>query len=615
MSKQFQFKTADPEQKLDLAALGIAPSTYEQYPEADLRKMIAESVKEIDEHTILKGRIVAVRESHVLVDVGYKSEGVIPRDEFPNADAARVGDEVEVFLVQKEDREGNLIVSKGEADRQRAWERTKDIFDRGGRVTGKVMRKVKGGLMVDIGLEAFLPSSQISLQNIKNVDDYLGQDIEVKIIKLNDERKNAVVSRRELLDEERALRKRDFLGGIKVGDILRGKVKNITDFGAFIDLDGIDGLLHLTDMRWGRIGHPSEMLQIGQPVDVMTIGIDYDKERVSLGIKQMYDNPWLDVDKKYPSGTHVAGRVVNILPYGAFIELEEGVEGLIHISEFSWTRKVNHPSEFVQLNDQVKVMVLNVDQFDQKISLGLRQTQDNPWDTIEQRYPEGARVKGVVRNLTTYGAFVELEDGIDGLVHVSDMSWTRKVNHPSEILRKGQEIEAAVLNVNPNERKIALGLKQLVDDPWDHIHDHYKEGEVITGKITNTTSFGAFVQLQNDIEGLIHISELADRPVSNVKDVVKVGDDVIGKIMRIDASERKIAVSIKAYEIDKALSVATGPTVEPKPPQQPVERKRFESGIDLEEATRAAAQQKADAAQAEEPKAPEAPAPEPPAQQ
>jgi len=585
----FVIKTADPEHKLDLAAWGITPSSYETPKEDDLRHLYSTSLKVVEEGKILTGRIVAVRPQHVLVDVGLKSEGVIPREEFAPGEDIHIGQEIEVLLLQREDRDGTIQLSKAQADKQRAWEKMLQICEGDGRIPGTVTRKVKGGLMVNLGgIDAFLPSSQISLQNVKNVDEFIGQEIEVKVIKVNHDRQNVVVSRRELLDQERMERKRDFLDKIKVGDVRQGTVKNITDFGAFIDLQGIDGLLHLTDMKWGRINHPSEMLQLGAPVDVMIIGIDYEKERVALGIKQMFDNPWLDVETKYPVNSTVHGKVVNILPYGAFVELEEGVEGLIHISEFSWTRKVNHPSEFVKLGDAVSAVVLNVDAYDQKISLGLRQTQANPWETIEERYPVGAKVRGIVRNLTTYGAFVELEEGIDGLIHVSDMSWTRKINHPSELLKKNDQIEAVVLNVNASERKIALGLKQLTDDPWDHIHEIYKEGDVVTGKITNTTSFGAFIQLQHDIEGLIHISELSERQVGNVRDIVKVGQEVTGKIVRVEPAERKIAVSIRAYERDKALEAQRAAQAaqdgQPAPPPPP-ERKRFESGIDISLAT------------------------------
>jgi small subunit ribosomal protein S1 len=575
--------TTEPELKVDLDALGVTDSSYETFSESDLRSMYEDTIKDVEEGTILKGSIVSIQDTAVLIDVGYKSEGVISRDEFPDITPSNVGDEVEVLLMQKEDHDGNIRLSKVEADRQRAWERTLAACEGENRITGDIVRKVKGGLMVDIGIEAFLPASQIALQNIKNIDDYIGQEITVKVIKINHERRNVVVSRRELLDEERLLRKRDFLDQVKVGDVKQGVVKNITDFGAFIDLHGIDGLLHLTDMRWGRINHPSEMLQLSEPVDVMIIGIDYDKERVSLGIKQMTDNPWLDVDQRYPVNEVVQGKVVNILPYGAFVELEEGVEGLIHISEFSWTRKVNHPSEFVSLGDEISAMVLNVDPYEQKISLGLRQTQENPWETIEQRYPIGAKVKGTVRNLTSYGAFVELEDGIDGLIHVSDMSWTRKVNHPSEVLKKGDEIDTVILSVNSNERKIALGLKQLADDPWDSIHDHYREGDTVTGKITNTTSFGAFIQLQNEVEGLIHISELADHQVANVRDVVNPGEEVTGKIVRIEPGERKIAVSLKAYTHDQGHAEERKAEREEREAVEEAMRPRgsFESGIDI----------------------------------
>jgi small subunit ribosomal protein S1 len=585
-----EYDTTIPDLKIDLDALGITDSSYEEVSSDDLRKMYQDTISTVEENSILKGKIVAINDNNVVVDVGYKSEGVIQRDEFPNISEYHPGDEIEVLLVVKEDDHGNIRLSKQEADKLRSWEKTLAACEDGKPVIGNIRRKVKGGLMVDIGVEAFLPASQIALQNVKNIDDYVGQEIEVKVIKINHDRKNVVVSRRELLDEERLLKKRAFLDEVKVGDVKEGIVKNITDFGAFIDLHGIDGLLHLTDMKWGRINHPSEILELAKPVDVMIIGIDYDKERVSLGIKQMYNNPWFEVEDRYPIDTIVKGKVVNILPYGAFVELEEGLEGLIHISEFSWTRKVNHPSEFVQLGDEIEAMVLSVDSYEQKISLGLRQTQENPWETIEERYPIGGKVKGIVRNLTTYGAFVELEDGIDGLIHVSDMSWTRKINHPSEVLKKSEEIEAVVLNINADERKIALGLKQLADDPWDSIYSIYAEGDTVTGKITNITSFGAFIQLNDDIEGLIHISELADRQVQNVKDVVNVGQDVTAKIVRIDPSERKIAVSIKEYDHDQQTAAAREQGIEEKEkPSRPTEP--FEAGIDLGSAMKRTAEE------------------------
>ena len=577
---------AVPELKVDLAALGITDSTYEEYSPDQLRHMYGQTVHTLEEGAILKGRIVAIREKDVVLDVGYKSEGVIPREDFLDADTRVVGDEIEVLLIEKEDRDGNILLSKSQADLERSWERCLKVAEGSGHVLGKIERKVKGGLMVNVmGVEGFLPSSQVAVPSGQMVDDLLGQEMEMKIIKVNHERRNVVVSRRELLDEERMTQKRAFLTDVRVGDVKHGTVKNVTDFGAFIDLQGIDGLLHLTDMSWGRVSHPGDLLKVGVGVDVMIIGIDYDKERVSLGIKQMYDNPWLDVERKYPLNTAVSGKVVNLLPYGAFVELEEGVEGLIHISEFSWTRKVNHPSEFVQLNQEIRAMVLSVDPVDQKISLGLRQTQENPWETVEHRYPVGVKVKGKVRNITNYGAFVELEDGIDGLIHVSDMSWTRKVNHPSELTKKGDEVEAVVLNVNATEHKIALGLKQLSEDPWERIFDHYNEGDVVTGRITNTATFGAFVQLRDGIEGLIHISELDEKPVSSVKDVVKPGEEVKGKIVRIDPSERKIAVSIKEYKRELAAQARAAeqaqPQVQAEQKAPPEERKRFEVGIDI----------------------------------
>lgn len=583
MNKDYSVNEADllePDLKLDLEAFGIKESEYEEISKTRLEEEISKTLSSIEEGTIISGKVIGKTDTHVLLDVGYKSEGLISLEEFANPDDIHEGDVVEVLLEDKEDRGGNIHLSKKDADTQRAWERTLKACEGDGRVQGKITRKVKGGLMIDIGIEAFLPGSQIALQNIKNMDEFLGDDIEVKVIKINYERRNVVVSRRELLEEERQEQKRDFLEEVKVGDVKTGVVKNITDFGAFIDLHGIDGLLHLTDMKWGRINHPNEMLTMGADIDIMIIGIDYDKERVSLGIKQMYDNPWMDVEDKYPIDSVVKGTVVNLLPYGAFVELEEGVEGLIHISEFSWTRKVNHPSEFVSAGDEIEAMVLSVDPYEQKISLGLRQTRDNPWDTIEERYPIGARIKGEVRNLTNYGAFVKVEDGIDGLIHVSDMSWTRKINHPSEILTKGETVESVILSINPEDRKIALGLKQLTPDPWDHIYEHYREGDVVTGEITNTTSFGAFIKLRDDIEGLIHISELAEGQVGTVNDVVEQGQEITAKIVRIDTNERRIALSIKDYQQDmeKGEEQADRDAHEQQQEERP---RKFEAGIDI----------------------------------
>ncbi|RLD12025.1 MAG: 30S ribosomal protein S1 [Chlamydiae bacterium] len=610
-----EFDTTVPELLIDIESLGITDSAYEEISQNEMEQRYDESIPEVQEGTIITGKVVRITNSVVMIDVGMKAEGVIQTDEFENIDEVNPGDEIEILLIEKEDKHGNVYLSKTEADRLRAWNQTLEICEGDARVTGTVKRKVKGGLMVDIGgIEAFLPASQIALQNIKNIDDYINEDIEVKVIKVNHERRNLVVSRRELLDEERTDQKRKFLEQVRVGDVVKGMVKNITDFGAFIDLDGIDGLLHLTDMKWGRINHPTEILELNGEIDAMIIGIDYDKERVSLGIKQMFDNPWINVEERYPINSLVKGKIVNILPYGAFVELEEGIEGLIHISEFSWTKKVNHPSEFVSTGDVVETMVLSISPFDQKISLGLRQTQDNPWESIEERYPIGAKVKGTVRNVTNYGAFVQLEDGIDGLIHVSDMSWTRKINHPSEILKKGAKVDAVVISISPDEHKIALGIKQLSEDPWEKIFNHYSEGDTVTGKITNITTFGAFIQLRDEIEGLIHISELADKQVGNVKDIVQVGQEVTGQIIRIDPTERRIAISIKEHErqqvqLEPADSGETG--TDGKPQQ---EAKRFESSINIdipsfdkpaeEKAAEAPAEEKAPAEASAEEKAP-----------
>ncbi len=519
----------------------------------ELKALYAQSTGEFKEGAVVKGTIVEIRRDELLVDIHYKSEGAIAASEFGDISQYKVGDTLDVFLESLEDQNGSVVLSKQKADKMQSWEKTVAECKEGKIVKGKVFRKVKGGLMVDIGgTEAFLPASQIGLKHIKNFDEFLGKIMEFKVVKINNDRKNIVLSRRQFLEDSRDKDKAKILSEIKVGDVREGMVKNITDFGAFIDLNGIDGLLHITDMSWGRIGHPSEVLKVGDTIEVQILDFDKEKERVSLGLKQRQPNPWEEVEKKFPVGTKVKGKVVNIMSYGVFIELERGIEGLIHISELSWTRRINHPSEVLAVGDSVEAMVLNVDKEGKKISLGVKQTEFNPWTVVEQKYPTGTRINGKVRNITSYGAFVELEEGIDGLVHISDMSWTRKVNHPSEILKKGDAVDAVVLTVDQKNKKISLGMKQLQEDPWDKLAQTYPIGTTVSGNITKITGFGAFVELPNGIEGLVHVSQIDKAPAQTIEDVLKEGQAIQAKVIRVEPAERKIALSIKEYLKDNS---------------------------------------------------------------
>jgi len=495
---------------------------------------------------IVKGRVIEVRPKEVLVDIGYKSEGVVPLSEFLEPSAVKVGDEIDVLIEKLEDKEGNVVLSHEKAEFKKNWDRIQAICAEGGKVSGKVKAVVKGGLVVNIGVEAFLPASQIDIVPPRNLQAFVGNTYEFKVVKINQDRQNVVLSRRELIEAERKERREKLLNEMMPGDIRKGVVKNITDFGAFIDLNGLDGLLHITDMSWGRIGHPSEILKVGQELDVVVLDINKEKERVSLGLKQKLANPWENIETKYTVGQRVKGRVVNLVPYGAFVELEPGVEGLVHVTELSWTKRIAKPSDVLKQDQEVEAVVLGINKDEQKISLGLRQLEANPWDTAEQRYPVGSRVKGKIRNLTSYGAFVELEEGIDGMIHVSDISWTRKINHPSEVLKKGEETEAVVLEIDKPNQRIALGIKQLSTDPWENIDQYYKVGDLVTGKVTKLASFGAFVGLQHDIDGLVHISQVSEERVDKIKNVLKVGQDVTARVIKIDRSERRIGLSIKA---------------------------------------------------------------------
>ena len=495
---------------------------------------------------IVKGRIIEVRSKEVLVDIGYKSEGAISGNEFDDIKAVKVGDEIDVLIEKLEDKEGNVILSKEKAEFKKNWDRILLIAGEGTTVTGKVKSAIKGGLIVNIGVEAFLPASQIDIIPPKNLAPFIGNTYEFKVVKINVDRQNVVLSRRELIEAERTTRRAALLTDMTPGDIRKGVVKNITDFGAFIDLNGLDGLLHITDMSWGRIGHPSEILKVGQELDVVVLDVNREKERVSLGLKQKLANPWEAIETKFTVGQKVKGKVVNLVPYGAFVELEPGVEGLVHVTELSWTKRIAKPSDVLKPGQELEAVVLGINREEQKISLGIRQLETNPWEKAAEKYPPGTRVKGKIRNLTSYGAFLELEEGIDGMIHVSDISWTRKINHPSEVLKKGDEVEAQVLEVDKTNQRIALGVKQIGEDPWSAIDKFYKVGDLVTGKVTKLASFGAFVGLAHDIDGLVHISQVTEERVDKIKNVLKPGQDVSARVIKIDKSERRIGLSIKA---------------------------------------------------------------------
>jgi len=495
---------------------------------------------------IVKGTVIQVRSKEVLVDIGGKSEGVVSASEFSEFSTVKLGDQFDVLIERAEDKEGNVHLSKEKAEFRQNWERIQSICNEGGTVQGKVKSVVKGGLVINIGVEAFCPSSQVDVVPPKNLAIYVGNTYEFKVVKLNQDRQNVVLSRRELVEAERNARRATLLSELVPGDIRKGVVKNITDFGAFIDLNGLDGLLHITDMSWGRLSHPTDLLKIGQELDVVILDINREKERVSLGLKQKDANPWDNIEAKYPLGAKVKGKVVNLVPYGAFVEIEPGVEGLVHVTELSWTKRIAKPSDVLKVGQELDAVVLGINREEQKISLGIRQLETNPWDVAHEKYPPGTKVKGAIRNLTSYGAFLELEEGLDGMIHVSDMSWTRKINHPSESVKKGDVVEAVVLEVDKANQRISLGLKQLSTDPWDGIEQFFKVGDLVKGKVTKLASFGAFVGLEHDIDGLVHISQVSEERVDKIKNVLKVGDDVTARVIKIDRAERRIGLSIKA---------------------------------------------------------------------
>ena len=509
-------------------------------------KIAAESGTDLSSNSILKARIIRVIGNDVILDVGLKSEGIVDRSEWENPEEIQPGAEVDVLLEEVEHDSGNVILSKRRADRILNWRRIVETAKEGDTVSGKVLRKIKGGLLVDIGVPVFLPASQVDIRRPADVGEYIGKTIEAKILRIDRERWNIVISRRKLIEEQRTAAKEKLMAEIEVGQVRKGVVKNIADFGAFVDLGGIDGLLHITDMSWDRVEHPSQVLKIDQEIEVKILNIDHEKEKIALGLKQLTPNPWESVAERYPIGSRVKGTVVNIVNYGAFVKLEPGIEGLVHISEMSWTRRINHPSELISVGDEIEVVVLEVNKDKQEISLGMKQTEVNPWTTVAQKYPPGTVIEGVVRNLTNYGAFIEIEEGIDGLLHVSDMSWTKKVSHPSEMLKKGDKVQCVVLEVDQEKMRVALGLKQLTEDPWVRaVPERYQPGMVVRGKVTKITNFGVFVELEQDLEGLLHVSELADHKVENPQDEVKIGDEIDVKILRVDTLERKIGLSKK----------------------------------------------------------------------
>ncbi len=510
---------------------------------------------EFNKGTIVKGKIIEKRADAATVEIGYKAPGTIPASEFLKYDEVNVGDEIEVYLEELENRNNAPTLSLEKAHATRAWERITTEYGEGYIVKGFMRHRVKGGIMVDVeGFPAFLPGSQLDVGPVRNMEDYIGKEFDLKIIKINIDRHNIVVSRRELLEETLKGQRSKLLSEMNVDDIRTGIVKNIVDFGAFVDLGGIDGLLHITDISWKRIQHPSEVLHVGQELEVIVTGIDRDKERVSLGLKQRTSNPWDGVAEKYPKGSRVTGKVRNLMPYGAFVEIEDGVEGLIHLTEMSWTKRIAKASDVLNVGDEVEAVVLEIDIDSHKISLGLRQKERNPWEVLAEKYPVGMHITGKVRNMTNYGAFVEIENDIDGMIHVSDMSWTRKVNTPNEVLKPGQEVEVVILEINPEQQRISLGLKQAEEDPWANIDKLYKVGDVVKGNVTKITAFGAFVELSNKIDGLIHISQLSRDHVDKVKDVLKVGDEVEARVIKVDTAERRIGLSIKA--VNETLSEA-----------------------------------------------------------
>ncbi len=531
----------------------VSNSSDAQLDREALAALYEETFRNLEEGTITEGRVVAMTKDKVVIDIGYKSEGMIPTDQFSSEELQnlKVGDPVQVYIEECEDADGNLVLSKEKADKMKIWEELETLYKEEKSIEGKIVSRIKGGMMVDIGVKAFLPGSQIDLHPVRDLDGLVGKTFPLKIIKINHRRGNVVVSRRVLLEETRDKKRQTTLATLKEGQLIQGTVKNITDYGSFIDLGGIDGLLHITDMSWGRVGHPSELFTVGDKAEVTVLKYDRETGRISLGLKQKSADPWTNVAGKYPIGTRVRGRVVSLTDYGAFVELEPGVEGLVHVSEMSWTHEVRHPSRVVAVGDQVEAAVLNVDPASRKISLGMKQTAPNPWDMIEGKYPVGTRIEGKVKSLTDFGAFIGLEEGIDGLIHISDMSWTKHIKHPSELFKKGQKVEAIVLRIDKEKERLSLGYKQLARDPWDEaIPARYHIGDSVTGKVSKVADFGIFIELDAGVEGLIHVSESGLEPSAKLEEKFKLQDDVTAKIIKVDQEERKIALSLRDHQQD-----------------------------------------------------------------
>ncbi len=565
--REFNVDDAELDSAFDISSLddtGLTPSD-------ELERIYGSVGHAFEVNQIIEGIVIRVEGDEVLVDIGYKSEGVVTLDEWDRDEPPPVpGEKISVLLEEVEDDFGLIMLSKRKADRVREWERVIKNHAEGDVVKGAVLRKIKGGLLVNIGVNVFLPASQVDIRRPQDIGTYIGREIECVILKIDEARRNIVVSRRKLIEDRRTELKQKLLAELVDGAVRKGIVKNIADFGAFVDLGGIDGLLHITDMSWGRIGHPTEMVKIDQEIEVKVLHVDREKEKIALGLKQLVPSPWDAVGDKYPVGAKINGEVVNVMSYGAFVKLEDGIEGLVHISEMSWTKRINHPTEIVQIGDKVDVVVLGINKEKQEISLGMKQTLPNPWDDVAAKYPPGANVKGVVRNLTNYGAFIELEEGVDALLHVSDMSWTRKISHASEMLKKGQELECQVLMVDQERKRIALGLKQLASDPWaTDIPSKFQPGEVVKGKVTKITNFGVFVELAPELEGLLHISELGDTKVENPEELVKVGDELEVRVLRVDTDDRKIGLSRKL----------TGEIKTDDPAAAPVPREQLKGGM------------------------------------
>ena len=578
MSGKTAVESGDAEQQA-VPDAAIAFIDEEMLDDATLLQLIDQSLQELVEGEVVKGRVLEVSRDEIVVDIGYKSEGVMRLAEFADKDgnvSIAPGDEVEVLLERCEDKEGNVVVSREKAEKMKVWGKIEDAYRSDELITGLVVDRVKGGLAVNIGVRAFLPGSQVDIRPMRNLESMVNEEIIVKVIKLNKRRANVVVSRKVVLEAARAEEKKGTLTKLVAGNILKGVVKNITDYGAFVDLGGIDGLLHITDMSWGRISHPTEILDIGDEIDVAVLNFDPERERVSLGYKQRMPDPWVGVSEKYPAGARIPGKVVSLTNYGAFVELEAGVEGLVHISEMSWRKRIQHPSKLLEVGDEVDVVILDVDEDSRRISLGMKQTEPNPWRVIADKYEEGDIITGRVRNLTDFGAFVEVGEGIDGLIHISDMSWTERVEHPSEMLQKGEQVEVAVLSVDAERQRLSLGLKQLGPNVWDNYAEEHQQGEVVEGKVTKLTNFGAFLDLGGGIEGLVHVSEISDQHIKDPADEFKVGDSLKVKILKIDTETKKISLSAKGLEAS-----ADEGDPEPEAPEEPLTQYQQDGKVSL----------------------------------